>query len=351
MHQQMGTPIKDIVKMYEHLSKTSIYRHCKKPLVPGKRGVGQYIDNRKFNRGRPNKLSKRDERHLIRELYRLRKEEKHFTAKRLRLTSGLVHVSIKTIQRTLHKYGFKYLQTRRKGRMSASDFQKRIKFARYMITNYPPNVWTNEICFYLDGKSFQYKRNPSDQAKAPKAREWRRKNEGLNPDCLAKGSKVGSGGRVAHFVVAISYNRGAIICDQYEKMNGKYFAGFVKNNFKNMILNSVNPKGNLFIQDGDPSQNSVVAAKEIQAIGATQISIPPRSPDINPIENFFNLIEQKVHSDAVACNITKETFEEFSSRVQQTILNYPIERVNKIIESMNKRMRLIIRNRGHRLKY
>ena len=42
----------------------------------------------------------------------------------------------------------------------------------------------------------------------------------------AKGNKVGSGGRVAHFMVAISYHND-IMCEQYEKMNGLCFSDFV----------------------------------------------------------------------------------------------------------------------------
>ena len=33
--------------------------------------------------------------------------------------------------------------------MSASDRMKRVAFARRIINNYPPDVWTNKIAFYL----------------------------------------------------------------------------------------------------------------------------------------------------------------------------------------------------------
>ena len=31
-------------------------------------------------------------------------------------------------------------------------------------------MWTHDVAFYLDGTAFAYKRNPLDQALAPKAR-------------------------------------------------------------------------------------------------------------------------------------------------------------------------------------
>ena len=48
------------------------------------------------------------------------------------------------------------------------------------------------ISFYLDGKGFQYKSNSYDQARAPGAREWRKRGEVLKFNCTAKGKKEGS---------------------------------------------------------------------------------------------------------------------------------------------------------------
>ena len=44
---------------------------------------------------------------------------------------------------------------------------------------------------------------------------WRQRSEGLDPLCTGKGSHTGSGGRIAHFIVAISFNKGVILCEQY----------------------------------------------------------------------------------------------------------------------------------------
>ena len=85
-------------------------------------------------------------------------------------------------------------------------------------------------------------------------------------------------------------------------------------------------------------------------IGAQLFAIPPRSPDINPIENFFHLIKKKLSKDALEQNIKKETFCQFPNRVKQKIINFSTKTVDNI-ESMDKRMSLIIKNKGQRLKY
>jgi trehalose utilization protein len=92
-----------------------------------------------------------------------------------------------------------------------------------------------------------------------------------------KGKKAGSGGKVAHFMVFISYGKGDSVyfCEQYDKMYGPYFADFVKRNFRKLIRNSCNPSGKMFLQDGDPSQNSAIAREAMKKLGVQVHSIPP----------------------------------------------------------------------------
>ena len=81
------------------------------------------------------------------------------------------------------------------------------------------------------------------------------------------------------------------------------------------------------------------------------LRIPPRSPDINPIENVFHLVKNLLESEAIQENITCETFEQFKTRVLRTIENVDPTIIDKAIESMPQRIRLIIKGKGYRTKY
>ena len=48
---------------------------------------------------------------------------------------------------------------------------------------------------------------------------------------------------------------------------------------------------------------------------------PPRSPDLNPIENLFHLVSKQLIEDAIDKRITSENFEQFSDRVKRTMTN------------------------------
>jgi len=184
--------------------------------------------------------------------------------------------------------------------MTAEDHIKRVKFAKYMKANYSQEIWTEGIAFYLDGTGFTYKRNPLDQAGAPKVRVWRKKSEGLAPGCIAKGHKEGTGGKVLRLIVAISYNKGVICCEPYEKMNGRYFAAFIDNHFDRLFAAADKGCTRMFLQDGDPSQNSASARAAMQRTNSTLIKLcPPRSPDLAVIKNVFPMVSRMLKRQAL----------------------------------------------------
>ena len=97
-------------------------------------------------------------------------------------------------------------------------------------------------------------------------------------------------------------------------------------------------------------QNSESVRQALNTLKAKQLKIPPRSPDVNPIENFFHSMTEKLRQQALKQNITHETFPEFSDRVTTTLKNFSITEINKTIESMNNSLQLIKQLNGQRIK-
>ena len=177
-----------------HISRASLYRIRHKDSFQQRQPRNEcQLERRKP--GRPRKLTTREERLLLREIPRLRKEEGQFTVKRLMLQAGItaLQVSNRTVQRFLRREGFQYLQARKKGVLLEGDLIKRKQFAKKMKKDYDQHVWQNSISFFLDGVSFIHKYNPLNQARAPKGRIWRKPREGLSYGCTAKGAHCGSG--------------------------------------------------------------------------------------------------------------------------------------------------------------
>ena len=73
-----------------------------------------------------------------------------------------------------------------------------------------------------------------------------------------------------------------------------------------MFKKSANPKGKLFLQDGDPSQNTVKARSVWDEVGTRKFTILARSPYLSPIENIFYIVKRRLRQDAFDQQITQE---------------------------------------------
>jgi len=346
-YQMSGLRGKKLIKMFPRYCKATIYNHAKKPICSGE----IKHDRRQHNKGRPPKLTKRDGRMIISKIKKLRRTRGSFTSKRVQLEAGMTHVSNRTVRRLMNAHNYRYLRSRKKGLLLPKDLPARLRFCNEIRSQgLTINFWRNQISFYFDGTGFVYKENPMDEAFAPKAREWRQPNEGLAFGCTAKGKKEGT--TQAKFMVAISYTRGVVLCEQYfGRINGEKFCRLVDRCFPQAFHLSINPYDKLFLQDGDPSQNSALAMETFEDLGANVFSIPARSPDLNPIENFFHMVGEAIHEDTIVKEIRYETFEDFSARVHEIIINFPNTEIDKIINSMDRRIGQIIKAKGNRIKY
>ena len=347
LHQDLGLSGKDIAKKYKKYSRASVYKHMIKPIS------GNAEDGRKNNTGRPAVLTQRDTRHILNKIPILRKERGDFTVDDIKKASGISEsVSNQTVSRVLWKEGYKVRNKRRKGLLTGTDIKKRYNFAKYVKKNFAQDIWCKEIYFYLDGTGFTHKFNPCQSARRNNRTTWRKRSEGLSLYCTGAGSHEGTGGRVARFMVAIAYGKGVTMSEEYtERLNGSSFAQFVTKHFPPCFQKSVKPEGKLFLQDGDPSQNSGIALEALIAIGGTKFSIPARSPDLNPIGNFFHLTKRKLKYEALTNGITQETYSDFVARIQRTMLETPTKVIDNVIGSMNKRIDMVIKSKGQRIKY
>lgn len=344
LHQVKGETLQDLVEAYPQYKRTTIFRHMKKTL----NDTGAEPKKRT---GRPPKVTDRDRRQIFAATRKLKEEYGTFNATHIRRRAGVTHLAPRTVRRVLNTAGYKYKQCRKKGILLKGDLKKRLQFAR-KCKKLPQNFWKEGIAFYLDGVSFVHKTNPCDYAKTCRTRTYMRKGEELDIHNTAKGKKEGVGSRTAKFFCAIAYGRGFMECHHYtERLNGEFCEDYIRERFPEMFEASANPRGKLFLQDGDPNQNSAAAKLAMDAVGCRLFKIPARSPDLNPIENAFHNIRRKLNDDALEGKIECETFQQFCRRVRNTILDYSAEVIDRTIDSMPKRIDLVIKNKGIRTKY
>ena len=198
LREEGDVPVKEIV-LRCGISRASVYRCLKSANQAQKK-------SKKL--GRPRLIDVRQERKIQRTIARLREQEGNFSCHRIRAETGLYNVSLWTINRTLKRMGYAFLEARKKGILLEKDFRERLRFASKVKRTYCNDFVMNDICFYLDGVSFYHKYNPLDDTRTPKGKIWRKRKEGLT--MTAKGMHEGWGGRVVKMIVAISYGKGVI---------------------------------------------------------------------------------------------------------------------------------------------
>lgn len=333
------------------ISKSTAVRVCKRSFLVRTNKSRSASKDVKTKMGRPRKVKERDMRALVRNLRLARQKNANVTVESLVAESGMrTLASRRTFSRLLNEKGYGFFQARKKGLLTEKDRRQRLKYAQDM-RDYAPSFWTDEVSFYLDGVSFVHKYNPLSTACSAHSRVWRKRSEGLT--VTTKGCKDLAGGRRVHVIVAIAYGKGVILRVPYEKMNGQFFAAFIKEHFDICFTRSglKNGGSRLFLMDNDPSQTSKVALAALQEIKAELHKIPPRSPDLNPIENIFHLAKSNLQRETISRNITSESFEQFQERVLLALDSVPIEIIDRTIASMPKRIKAVRESKGYRTKY
>ena len=63
------------------------------------------------------------------------------------------------------------------------------------------------------------------------------------------------------------------------------------------------------------------------------------------------MVSRMLKIQAVQQQLRRETFEQFKNRVINTFYSISVETVNNLTRSMPKRIDMVIRNKGKRIKY
>ena len=162
------------------------------------------------------------------------------------------------------------------------------------LRNIPRTFGPKILPFILTAHNL-HKYNSHDEARSTTTMAWRRKSEGLNHLCTTRGKRAGTDGRMEHFMVALSPGCDVVLCHQYQgRLDGKLFASIARKLFPDVYKKTEHCEGRLFLQDECPVQKSAAAFKVMKKVKVDLFSIPPRSPDLNPTENFFNLVSEKL---------------------------------------------------------
>ena len=105
-------------------------------------------------------------------------------------------------------------------------------------------------------------------------------------------------------------------------------------------------KNPLFLQDGATCHTSASTKKFLEENKINLISnYPPQSPDLNVIENVWSMIKRKIDLNKASTN------EEIFDIVKKEWDSIPQCEIQKLIDSMERRIKSVISAKGGNTKY
>ena len=102
-----------------------------------------------------------------------------------------------------------------------------------------------------------------------------------------------------------------------------------------------------FQQDNDPKHKSKVVQKYLTNAKFSVLEWPSQSPDLNPIENIWGLIKQRLRKLHLAPKNLDDVYD-FIKREWESLRK---EYLLTLVHSMPSRIEAVIKNKGYATKY
>jgi hypothetical protein len=279
--------------------------------------------------GRPRKTTPRTDRTIIRKIVANRFKSKSDLEKELKLLG----VSKATIFRRIREDGqFKSYWATKKPFINERNRLARVAWCEERV-NWPVERWYQFL--WSDESPFVLRFNG-------KKRVWRLHNERYNPlttvATVKHDKKIMVWGCFSWSGVGLLHRIPGI-------MTGEGYKTVLRTALIPSAATLFPEDNYIFQQDNDPKHTSATVRDYMDGIGLVRTPWPAQSPDLNPIENLWSILD-RLTQDRKANN-EDELFELLNEAWQ----SIPQDLLHRLVESMPRRCRAVIDAKGFATKY
>jgi transposase len=326
-YREEGVFIKEIAKRLGR-SKSTI----NKLISEVKDFPTNYIPCHKPIMGRPRKTSRQSDTLLKFEV----QKDPYLTSTELKKLHPILlqNVSARTVRhKLLHELGIPSRKAAKKPLLTKPMKLKRVKFAK-QYKDWTKEMW-NSVMF-SDESSFKCIRSTSNRVRRPiGANRYDPKytvKTVKHPDSvMIWGCYSGNRGR-----------GGLFFLPKKVMMNSERYIGVLKDK---LLPSFEMHECQMFMQDGAPCHTSKKVMKWLEDNNIPVLKWPGNSPDLNPIENAWNLMKDKL-AEKNTISVPR-----LIDEIKILWVHMDAEYFKNLSESMPKRLQMVIKSKGEMTKY
>ena len=286
--------------------------------------------------GRPRKLTPHDKRFCVRAVTSGRVKTATEARNRLMQEMG-VSVSVKTVTRALNQAGLAAKEKKAKPMLSRANIKARLEFAKshkdWTVEDWKRVIWSDETKinrFQSDGRSWY----------------WKRDEEQLQQHHVKQTLKHG-GGSIMIWGCMTAEGPGYM-----RKIDGKMDQYLYKTILEDDLIKTIEffefeSEQVIFQHDNDPKHKAKSVKKWLETQEFQVLEWPAQSPDLNPIENLWSNLKRRLNQYETPSKGMLELWE----RIEVEWEKIEKETCVKLIESMPKRMKAVIKAKGMWINY
>lgn len=286
--------------------------------------------------GRPRKTDERYDRRLV----ILSKSDRHKTARKLNSEMSEetgVNLSDRSVRRRLLDNGLQGCIAKKKPFISEKKNRRaRLSFAKdhkdWSMDDWCKVLWSDESKFNM---------RASDGARYVRRME----GESLSTRCLRGTVKHGGGGHIMVWGCMTASGVGRIFNIQGTMKTDQYL-GILANIMRPSMVDLFGDRPAVFQHDNDPKHTAKATKAWLAANNIDVLQWPAQSPDLNPIENLWEILQHHRQS-----NQRPKNKEELWQECQAAWNRISADTCRKLVESMPKRIQAVIENEGGNTKY
>ncbi len=221
--------------------------------------------------------------------------------------------------------------------LSAKNSTRRIQFTQahqnWTIEDWKNVAWSDESRFLL-------------QHSDGRVRIWRKEHESMDPSCLVSTVQAGAGGVMVWGIFSWQ-TLGPLVLMEHRLNTTDYLS--IVDHVHPFMTTVYQSSDDYFQQDNAPCyQAQIISDWFLEHVNEfTLLKWPPQSPDLNPIEHLWDVVEREIH----IMDVQPTNLQQLRDGIMSIWTKISEECFQHLVESMPRRIKAVLKTKGGPTRY